>query len=286
MKLVALMVVRNEEWVIEASLKAALRWCDGVQVYMDRCSDRTHEIVYNLQKQHEGRINTANQGDAAYWNEMELRQRSLDIGRNMGGTHFAIVDADEILTANLLPVIKTWFLHLSPGQLLDLPMIPTRTLDRYQDDDSVWSRAYLTVGFRDAPGLSHRPASDGYQHHNRPPFGCLPNRMRPLEGLAAHGGAMHLQFANPRRLLAKHVLYRMVDHLRWPGRETPAQLNFKYSQALQPPGKLSACPAEWWAGYDKDSITLDGVPWQEDEIRRLLAEHGRGAFEGLDLKGF
>jgi hypothetical protein len=110
--------------------------------------------------------------------------------------------------------------------------------------------------------------------------------MRPLEGLAAHGGAMHLQFANQRRLVAKHVLYRMVDHLRWPGRETVKQLNFKYDQALTPAGKLSACPKEWWDGHRPDLITLEGIPYQEDEIRRLLSEHGRGAFEGLDLKGF
>lgn len=285
MKLIALMVVRNEDWVIEASLKAAFRWCDGVALYLDRCTDKTYDIVMDTVIGKNFKVRGESGGQ--HWDEMAMRQQNLEDGRAMGGTHFAIVDADEILTANLMPVIKTWFLHLSPGQLMDLPMVPIRgDLDHYQDDDSVWSRAYLTVGFRDMPGLSHRPGPDGYQHHNRPPFGCLPNRMRPLEGLAAHGGVMHLQFANQRRLLAKHVLYRMVDHLRWPGRETPKQLNYKYDQALQAPGKLSAAPAAWWDGYAKETIKLDGVPYQEDEIRRLLAEHGREAFEGLDLKGW
>ena len=43
---------------------------------------------------------------------------------------------------------------------------------------------------------------------------------------------MHLQFANKRRLLAKHVWYRMIEHLRWPGRTPVTVLNSKYDQAL------------------------------------------------------
>lgn len=98
---------------------------------------------------------------------------------------------------------------------------------------------------------------------------------------------MHLQFANRRRLLAKHVLYRMVDHVRWPGRETVKQLNWKYSQALEPPDKVSPVPDEWWgAGGIQNEINLGGKPYQENEIIGMLQRYGPGAFEGLDLKGF
>lgn len=299
MKIVGMMLVRNEDWVLECSMRAALKWCDDLVLTVHKTTDNSWgdtfpgpQIINQLWDEFrypsgQSKIHIDDVINDDQWNEMDVRQRLLEKSRFHGATHLAIIDADEVLTANLLPVIRTWFQHLSPGQLMDLPMVPIRgDLNHYQDDDSVWSRAYLTVGFRDMPGLSHRPGPDGYQHHNRPPFGCLPNRMRPLEGLAAHGGVMHLQFVNARRLLAKHVLYRMVDHLRWPGRETPKQLNYKYDQALQEPGKLSAVPAAWWDGHAKETIKLDGVPYQEDEIRRLLAEHGREAFEGLDLKGW
>jgi hypothetical protein len=216
---------------------------------------------------------------------MDMRHENLTIGRQMGGTHFAIIDADEIISGNLLPVIRPWMKHLSPGQILDLPMIPLwEGLEKVRDDESVWTRARLTIGFRDKADLHWRAAADGYHHHSRPPRAALDNRMWPID--KGQGGVFHLQFANKRRLLAKHVLYRMVDHLRWPGRESVAQLNQKYDQALSPPGKLSSFPDDWLGGYRLDLIDLNGIPWQESEIHRLLSQHGREAFAGLDLKGF
>lgn len=218
------------------------------------------------------------------WNEMDMRQENFRIGRLMGGSHFAIIDADEILTENLLPVIRPWLRHLSAGQILDLPMIPAWGPGVYRDDDSVWTRARLTTGFRDKKELSWGAAADGYHHHARPPKGAMPDRMWPIE--KGQGGVIHLQFANTRRLLAKHVLYRMVDHLRWPGRESVEKLNWKYDQALSEPGKLAPIPTEWMDSAQAASISLNGIPWQEEEIKRLLAEHGHKAFEGLDLKGY
>ena len=111
-----------------------------------------------------------------------------------------------------------------------------------------------------------------------------------LDLLKKFGGVVHAQFANPRRLLAKHVLYRMVDHLRWPGRESVGALNVKYDQALDERGiKYSDVPTDWldkYALYIENYYDPEGEPWQESEVRRLLKTHGRGKFTGLDLKGF
>jgi hypothetical protein len=255
---------------------------------LDRCTDRSAEIAARVSKETEdGRIMfhiPENRGEK--WDEMDMRQENFDVGRSMGGSHFAIIDADEIITLNLVPVVRKWLRHLAPGQILDLPMIPVWGPGVYRDDDSVWTRAHLTTAFRDNPNLCWKAAADGYHHHARPPRGASENRMRPIE--KGQGGVMHMQFANRRRLLAKHVLYRMVDHLRWPERETVEQLNAKYDQALSAPGILSQVPDDW---LDSDTAATDwtgtgSVPWQEDEIARLLHAHGHGAFAGLDLKGF
>lgn len=219
------------------------------------------------------------------WDEMNVRHDNFMVGRRMGGTHFAIIDADEVLTANCIPYMRSWIRGLAPGQILDLPLVPVWTdLEHIRDDDSVWTRGHLTTAFRDRPELYWRINAGEYHHHARPPKGALPNRMWPIEKY--QGGGMHLQFANKRRLLAKHVLYRMVDHLRWPERESVDQLNKKYDQALSAPGKMADVPQEWWAGHRKDLIDLYGVPWQEKEISRLISANGMRAFEGLNLYGF
>lgn len=290
--LVGLMLVRNEDWVIGASLRAALLWCDQVLVHADRCTDKTLEIVRDvaMETQPLGRVMISRDDKPAeHWNEMDVRHTMLNVGRTMGGTHFAVVDGDEILTANNLPLVRNWFKHLSKGQLLEVPMVPIwDDLNHYRTDPCVWSRAKLTFGWRDDGKQGWKAREDGYQHHNRAPYGVFGPICNPIpyEGNGHPGGVMHLQFANKRRLLAKHVLYRMVDHLRWPGRRTPAQLNRIYDEALAVPGELSTLPGEWNHPYRWDLIDVTSVPWQEAEITRLLAAHGRETFTGLDLKGF
>lgn len=284
MKLVALTICRNEDWILEFCLRAALTWVDEVVVVDDGSTDRTREILAAVRKDIPNRVHVVYLQHGDHWNEMGVRQVSLDIGRQVGGTHFAIVDADEALTANTAAQVRTYFNDLMPGQLLETPMLAMRTLRRYQDDASVWSGAWLTIGFRDEPSLTWRPAVDGYQHHHRPPLGFRPNRHR-IQLSKAQGGAFHFQFANRRRLLAKHVLYRMVDHLRWPGRENVKQLNWKYDQALQNPARVTQVPDAWYEGLSPELIHLEGEPWHEREVRRLLLVHGVDAFKGLDLKG-
>lgn len=282
MNIMGLMLVREEDWILGTSARAALKWVDSLMIVEHHSEDQTELICANLEMEYPDRVHLGYEPDIEHWDEMQMRDRMLVAGRDLGATHFAIIDADEILTANNLANVRGWFLALRPGQILDVPMIPMRGLYEYQHDGSVWSRAKLTLGFRDDSHLTHRPGKDGYEHHNRPPHGCRKNRHTP----SCDGGTMHLQFSNKRRLISKHILYRMVDHLRWPGRESVKRLNQKYDAALQDPTELQPVPWEWVTGYQWNKINLHGVPWQENRIKGLLELHGRESFAGLDLKGF
>lgn len=303
MKLIGLMVVRNEAWILGASLRSALEWCDEVVVVDHASTDDTRKIITDVTGDYAYRVHYSRWEPTktvkamrdgkefeipvvdpdAPWDEMAVRQHSLELGRKHGGTHFAIVDADEMVTANLLPFVRDWFERLQPGQLLELPMLAMRTLHHYQADDSVWSSAFITLGFADVKGkLSWKPAVDGYQHHNRPPYGYVEPRYRPV-GEKEYGGVMHLQFCNRRRLLAKHYLYAYTDHLRWPGRETKAELSRKYSQALEAPKHTRQIPSEWWDGALLRLVNLDDVPWQEWQLSELLRQHGEDKFKGITL---
>lgn len=318
MKLIGLYLCKNEEWVLEASLRSALCWVDELIVVDHSSTDSTDLIINRLCEEYPFRVNhsrwTKTKKEKTYthygqngkllpdgytreieidvpdegykwWDEMDARQHSLELGRKHKGTHFAIIDADEILTANALPYVRSWFSWLQPGQILEVPMLAMRNLHEYQDDDSVWSRAFLTLGFADVKDiLSWKPASDGYHHHHRAPHGVSKNPLRAWTN-KSQGGVMHLQWCNEKRLKAKHVLYRMIDHLRWPNRETTEELNRKYNEALITPAKTSQVSQEWWAGQNKDLINTNGWPWQDMEVRRLLSEYGREAFAGLDLLG-
>jgi len=315
MKLVGLMCVRSEDWILGASLRAALGWCDEVVIVDHNSADGTFDIInevsrdnpwrihYSLWRpmeekeltsQHEGSrtLLHAHPGkswtaqvpsdDESKWDEMTMREHSLLLGRKHGGTHFAMIDADEILTANLIDRVREDVRTLKPGEVLDYPLYAMRTLDEYQDDDTEWSRGVMSTVFMDAPGISWRPAMDGYHFHARVPKGCG-KRVTPVAW--KDGGVMHLQFANRRRLVAKHCWYRMTETIRYPGRNTAEQLNTKYDNALKVPKHLSVAPLEWWGNYPRDLIALSGWPWHEGEIYKMIQKYGKDAFSGLDLKG-
>lgn len=284
MKVVGNMLVRNEDWILRCSLSVALDWCDAVVVYLDGCTDGTWEECVAQAVEHPGRVFPVqrNREPDAPWHEMALRHRMLEVSRDLGATHVAIIDADEWLTPSRVKTIRSDMERLAPGDILDVPMVPLwRGIRTKRVDECVWTRSQLTVAFADAPFLCYAPAEgSGYEHHGRPPR----NYRRRL--LSPGCGAIHAQWLDWDRLVAKHVWYRMMEWHRWPGRTSKVELNRKYDQALDERGLQLAqlSPGE----YDprSEGIRIGKVPWHLEAIRLWAGRlPGRDAFEGLDLKG-
>lgn len=291
MKIVGLMLARNEAWIVGYTLRGVMQYVDDV-VFLDHGStDDTLRLVEQVRAEYPGRIHLMHaDANAEEWPEMHLRQATLAKGRDVGGTHFVIADADELLTANHVAHVREWFAALEPGELIDLPMVaPWRGLLAYRDDDSVWSRSRITFGFRDAPDLTWAPR-DGYQFHCRPPHNSKAapgDRKHPIDD-KAHGGVMHLQWVNWRRLTAKHAWYKMQEAARWPEKRTAHELNRVYGEALDERHiKCMPMRQSWLQPYDTflcyADLAADG--WQAADCRRMLEEYGPGPFEGLDLFG-
>lgn len=282
MKLVGLMLARNEEWVIGCSLRAALRWCDAVVVIDHASTDNTGKIILDAAFEADGRVILHKWPETEHWEEMYVRQKSLDIGRLAGGTHFAIVDCDEILTANNLPVVRKWFESLKDGEVLDVPMVaPWKCLDYY----SLSTRGIITLGWKDMPRMGWAPrGEEKYHYHNRPPHFFTGRKMVPLS--EDQGGVFHLQWASEPRVTWKHRHYMMSERIRWgyPVNE----INEKYHWWNKPPhGEyLINTPGAWWGDYDIHLIDLENAPWYESECRNLVKKHGAAAFEGLNLFGW
>jgi len=309
------MCVRNEAWILACSMRAALKWVDELVVVDHNSTDGTFDIINEISAEHPWRVHYSRwqpteekilesvhstsrtilnptpsktwkqqvpSEDESRWDEQDMRHHSLALGRLRGGTHFAMIDADEIMTANLMARIRQDVYALQPGEVLDYPLYAMRSLDEFQDDNTHWSRGVCSLVFRDAPHLTWKPAADGYHFHSRVPWGAG-KRIEPVKW--RDGGVMHLQWVNHRRLVAKHCWYRMVETVRYPNRMTAQRLNEKYDDALRPPGRVSTTPSDWWRDYDPGLIQLNGWPWHEGEVRRMVDKYGLGKFEGLDLKG-
>ncbi len=299
------MPVRNEDWVLGLSARVALMWCDEIILWMHACEDRSPEIALEVRDETAGddaRVRIFFQ-EKPEWDEMTHRQRMLEEARKRGATHIAIVDADEVLTGNLIPQIGGAYTEprrlpvthcvaaASDGKILELPGYNLRgSLNQYHAN-GLWGNRWFSVAFADRPELHW----GGDRFHHREPMGHKWYPYKPIEQGA--GGVMHLWGASERRLKAKHAMYKVTERLRFPMKPVP-KIDVMYSLwRSECDGlaegfsgarwKYAAVPDAWWAPYAHlmKYLNVDAEPWQEAEVRRLVARYGAEHFRGLDLFG-
>jgi len=291
-KLIATIPLRNESWILGLSVRAALLWCDEVIALNHASTDQTADMLGELQAEFPSRLHVLSVPEKQ-WNEMQHRQMMLDLARAKGATHGAIVDADEILTGNLLDRVRDAIEPLAAGELLHLPGYYLRCGTERYHLNGVWGRRWFSSAFRMDDRLYWAATGrDNYEHHHREPMGTRWNIVKPIT--QDEGGVLHLWGANERRLKAKHALYKVTERLRWT--EKPVeQIDQMYSwwkngcDARSEPASwlFRDVPKAWWAPYEgwMQHVHLYREPWQENEVKTLVEKHGREKFAGLDLFG-
>jgi hypothetical protein len=219
---------------------------------------------------------------------MEHRQVLLNAARAASATHIALIDADEILTGNLLGSIRGLTERMPRGSILQLPGYNLRgDLARYHAN-GIWGNRWFSIAFVD----DRRLGWSGDRFHHREPMGSGLNPWLPI--LQGQGGVMHLWGLSERRLVAKHAAYKMVETLRWP-EKSRKEIDRMYSQAFDPAidprfdqtWRFAAVPRFWWEPHRPvfGHLHADGEPWQERLCRDLYAQYGANRFAGLNLFG-
>lgn len=287
--IVALYPTRGDAWVIGFTLRVLLKWVDKVLIFHhcpnDCSADDTFAIVRALPPADLDRICMVAESKPE-WHEMQHRQKMLEIGRVMGGTHFAMVDSDEFLTANLVgSPIRDMIERLQPRDMLHVPLYNVRNGVGQYHANGLWGNRIVTVAFADHPSLGW----GGDKFHSREPENGVPTPPRIQQG---DGGVIHLWGASERRLHAKHVAYRLNERIRYPWRDVAAiEADYRQAENDREPMKpaywrFSKVPADWYAGYERDMekyLHVDAVPWQEEWNRGVIGAHGRELFAGLSI---
>jgi hypothetical protein len=288
-KVIALTATRNEDWVLGLSLRVSLTYCDAVVITDHGSTDRTAQIIDEARAEFPDRRISVRRALDKEWMEMDIRQEMLDRGRELGGTHFVIVDADEVPTGNLFSRLRELALRPARGCFVSLPMIATyHSAGVFRWDGSWGDASRIPWAFCDSPKLRWK-VSNPYQLHRRTPFKAADDGL--LFAGKDLGGLFHLQFVNKARLQSKAVWYKMSETLRYPGKRSPKDLNQIYDWTLREDEQAQLCdvPASWWAPYAERGwlryFIPDAESWQLHEVRKLAADHGLAAFSGLDLHG-
>ncbi len=273
MKLIGLMLVRNEDWILPFSLNAALMWCDEV-ILFDHASEN-QDLIKEAQAYWPSRV-TVMREDNPVFLEMDFRQRMLNKAREKEATHLALVDGDEALTYNLIPEIRGMIQNVVPNKTLCLPMIQPYTLEQHRTD----RKHCIAVGLADGEGVFWKDRN-GYQLHRRHPYG----RNSEVK-MQVDGGVFHFQFIDPCRLLEKHAWYKMMETVQYPGRTSPKELDRKYSVTPDLNGaEFKAIPQHWWGDYNQRAIRIGMPTWHKRECQRMMKEYGPETFKGLNLWG-
>lgn len=135
-KIVGLMPARNESQTIELIVRAFSQYTDAIVVLDDASDDSTVQILEAIaQECHVEKIIKK-----AVWVRDELGDRNmlLEAGRNIGGTHFIVLDADQMFSADCMQDdwLRKKILSLEPGQIIKFPIINVwGDLDHYRDDE-------------------------------------------------------------------------------------------------------------------------------------------------------
>lgn len=274
------MPARNEGNKLRASLKALAYYTDAI-VYLDDCStDHSLEIVESCRA--ECRIERILKNNAWRRDEPGDRNLLLQAGREIGGTHFIVIDADEIFTSNLRVnnLLRKEVLKLAPGQALSMPWIHLwRGADRYRLDGRRGALRTKAFAFCDDGKVSY--ISD-FIHTPRVPT----SRRRRTRKLGLPYGLIHFHCVNWDNLELKQKWYRWMERVERPDRSL-AQINARYAGAFDEKEVQTALSlSEWFENYPDLDIASFSLPdqWRLDQIKEWEAAKGTAYFEGLDCE--
>ena len=275
MNLISLTICRNSAWSIASVVGHALRYCDSAVVLCHACTDETVPILRAMD-----RVDVIEVGEADRWSEMDHRQRTLDRGRDLGGTHFLILDDDEFAANPLASDLRRIAGKLRPGMLVQQPLYCCwRSLGTFRADffnpRNPFRGTFKSVMFADGPWLNWETRG-GYQHHHTAPYGAVIKRHVPKDSL----GWLHIQHAYWPRLVLKQSWYMAMEVCHY------GAIKANYAGSMDETGLLlGMVPPHWWSDL-KSGIDLESEPWQLADLKRMVKKMGVKTFEkhGIDVK--
>jgi hypothetical protein len=269
-KVVALVPFKNEAHNLPSFMENMQKVADEILGYDDNSHDDSAAIFQSMG----GRlIKERVRSDFAQGGQYQMRNFLLNAGRRAKGTHFVILDADEVFSNTFTAIGKETISQLHRNQILQLNWISCwESFDSFCAEGSPWAPKYHDFIFCDDE-TSHYPPSG--LHFGRVPAGNF-SRLR----LPEHSGAvLHKQFLSLQDFEIKQCLYRMNELLE--GSHSAVSINQTYAVTRRLCSKPTPIPSHWRS----TECRFDGTPnnWRLQEVENLFAKFGVKTFESLDI---
>lgn len=305
-KIVGLIQVRNENFLMANCLRSLALYTDSIVVLDDSSSDGTLDIVRALAEEcHIERI-IVKKGWSS-WNERFNRNKMFEQAREIGGTHFVMVDADEMFTAECLrdDWLRKQILAMEPGQIMRFPMINFwGNVDVYRDDDLFnpfqrrWCRVpavFCDDGVANYDDNSSGGTPSGVIHVARLPENRKCEAAEPdITHTDLNHSLMHFKFMDLKGMEFKKVWYMCLEFVNAPGKAKEVNSIYKLIlAALDDPIekiKVTKVPDSWIAYSFFDRAYYNNCDFLHDvrkgDIHEWMRQFGIKYFEPLEIWHF
>jgi glycosyltransferase involved in cell wall biosynthesis len=282
-KIIALLPFKNEEMFLESYMDSISNFCDSLVAYNDNSTDKSLEIINKFSDRIEIKIidkNILEQSEIKQdWNVDVIRQQLLTTGRQLGGSHFVCLDADEVFTRQFINNARKIIDKLAPGQKIQLQWLTLwKSLTHYRDDNSVWSNNYKDFIFCDDGKISYKVPS--YLCEARTPGSNEDDVTLKLN--KKYGAVIHYQFAFWNLTQTKQAWYRCRELING---KNPYDINQKYKITLDDPtAKLRALDDSWVpAIMPKIAMYNPLEDWRFLEMLEFFKHHESVRFKELEI---
>jgi len=273
MKVIALMPVKNEAWIIEKTLEPLSKFCDHIIVADQNSTDETREIAKKFPQVQLIHNTSVGHSNAVRW-------MLLDEARKIPGNNLIInIDADEILPPHLfLNFLSEHKDELKPGVSIEVPWIQLWKSIHLYRDDGVWSNNWKSIAFVDDRKCDYIRDIVINDHTSR-----IPDLHKDMRIKAANLPLLHYQWVSWNRVQMKQAWYRCSELLSEV--LSAKAINAKYADSLEDPRiVLKDVPLEWQLGINIQEDIASSLPdWHFSEILSWFDCYGPNFFRELDI---
>ena len=284
MKVIGLMPVKNEAWVLPTTIPQLQRFVDEILVLDTGSIDGSQEMLIKMGVEvQSGFYDPGHSNNYAAW-----RNSLLDWGRKKEGTHFVWLDADEAFTSQLLPSFRKRLAQLTLGQKLILDWLCLwKSPYHLRNDPCVWRK--IAKDFAVCDDGASRFCETRVRHEGRTPGSTVLHDHIIVP--RAVGAVLHYQFVPFHRFQMKQAFQRVrelwenVEQNGMPYNLSVLSINRNYSITLDDPKASTVfLPVEWYERITGlDSLSSATNDWFEEAILDFFSRKPIEWFEPLQI---
>ena len=265
-KLIALVPFRNEAEFLPAYFKGLKNIVDEVVGLDDTSKDGSNELFLA------GGGSLVLPDRLVPWSkggEPLARNTLLEAGRDLGGTHFLWLDADEVPSQTLSHSLRARILALKPGESLEAMWVNAwKNSRQYRRRLILGDPNFRLFAHADLPTVKIQ--GEGMHFQKVPSdLGLFRDRVQKHEG-----AIVHLQFCAWQRARAKQAWYQVTEMIQ-DSRGT-LQIRLRYRDTARArPGSIRCLPRSWQLDpsveASLESLELNDSVGRQEIIKEILA---------------